>query len=361
MALNDIIILVIAIFAVIGGLDKILGNRFGLGKHFEEGFMAMGPLALAMIGIISLSPVIAQVLTPLIAPAYGLIGADPASFANTLLAIDMGGYNLAEEMGASADAALFSWVFLGTMMGPTIVFTIPVALGMIEKSDQPFFAKGILIGVMTVPVGCLIGGIVANLSIMMMLKNLIIPIVLSILIAIGLWRAPDQMTKGFIGFGKGVEGLAIIGLIAITFETLTDITLIPNMLPLSEGVLIVGKIAIFLAGAFPMVNFISTVFKRPLEKIGQVFGANRTAMSGWIASLAHSIPMFSVMKYMNSKGKVINVAFAVSGAFVFGSHLGFVAGIEKEMVLAMVVGKLIGGLSAVLIVLLIYRGDEIEA
>lgn len=143
MGINDIIIFIVAGFVCLGAIDKCLGNKLGFGERFTDGFKAMGPLALAMVGIISLAPVIASVLTPVIAPVYGLIGADPASFANTILAIDMGGYSLAQEMGETPDAALFSWVFLGTMMGVTIVFTIPVALGIIEKEDHPYFAKGV--------------------------------------------------------------------------------------------------------------------------------------------------------------------------------------------------------------------------
>lgn len=89
----------------------------------------------------------------------------------------MGGYALAGEMAKDAEAGLFSWVFLGTMMGPAIVFTIPVALGIIEKEDHPYFAKGILIGISTVPIGCFIGGLAAGFDIGLILKNLIIPIV----------------------------------------------------------------------------------------------------------------------------------------------------------------------------------------
>ena len=40
-----------------GALDRVFGNRFGIGKEFEEGILAMGSLALAMIGIISRAPV----------------------------------------------------------------------------------------------------------------------------------------------------------------------------------------------------------------------------------------------------------------------------------------------------------------
>ena len=56
----------------------------------------------------------------------------------------MGGYALAEEMAKSEDAGLFAWVFLGTMLGPTIAFSIPVALGMIEKLDSTQFLKIII-------------------------------------------------------------------------------------------------------------------------------------------------------------------------------------------------------------------------
>ena len=35
-----------------GGADRLLGNRFGLGEKFEEGFRLMGPIALSMVGII---------------------------------------------------------------------------------------------------------------------------------------------------------------------------------------------------------------------------------------------------------------------------------------------------------------------
>ena len=48
MGINDIIIYIMVIFMIIGGIDKILGNKFGYGEKFEEGFMAMGSLALAM-------------------------------------------------------------------------------------------------------------------------------------------------------------------------------------------------------------------------------------------------------------------------------------------------------------------------
>ena len=84
MAVYDIIIGILAAFAVLGALDRILGNRFGLGQTFEEGILAMGSLALAMVGIISLAPVLSGVLEPVVVPVYRVLGADPAMFAGTI-------------------------------------------------------------------------------------------------------------------------------------------------------------------------------------------------------------------------------------------------------------------------------------
>ena len=45
MGINDIIIYIMVAFAVLGAMDRIIGNRFGLGEKFEEGIQASGVLA----------------------------------------------------------------------------------------------------------------------------------------------------------------------------------------------------------------------------------------------------------------------------------------------------------------------------
>mgnify|MGYP002732526737 CR=1 FL=1 len=105
MSDHEILIAVMAAFAVLGAVDRIIGNRFGIGKEFEEGILAMGSLAMAMVGIIALAPVLANLLRPVIVPVYSFLGADPAMFAGTLLACDMGAGPLATELAGSAEAA----------------------------------------------------------------------------------------------------------------------------------------------------------------------------------------------------------------------------------------------------------------
>lgn len=355
MSINEIIMYIIALFLVIGAIDKCIGNKLGLGGQFEEGIMAMGSLALSMVGIICLAPVLATVLKPVVVPLYTALGADPAMFATTIIANDMGGFNLAMELAKTPEAGLFAGTILGAMMGPTIVFTIPVALGIIKKEDQQYLAQGVLCGIITIPIGCLVGGLIAGYDIMMIVKNLVPIVIFALLVIIGLWKIPNGMIKGFTIFGQGVVIVAIIGLALGAVEQLVGLTIVPGMAPIGEGIEVVGGIALTLAGAFCLVAFITKVFNKPLMKLGELLGMNEISAAGMVATLANSIPMFQMMKDMDPRGKVINVAFAVSASFVLGDHLGFTAGVAKEMIFPMIIGKFIGGITAVIVAMFLTK------
>ncbi|MGM0309138.1 ethanolamine utilization protein EutH [Enterococcus sp. AZ045] len=349
MSINEIIMYIMVLFMVIGGIDKCIGNKLGLGEQFEEGLMAMGSLALSMVGIITLAPVLATVLSPIVVPVYEFLGADPSMFATTLLANDMGGFALAQQMAHDPQAGLFAGAILGAMMGPTLVFTIPVALGIIEKEDQQYLATGVLSGIITIPLGLLAGGLVAGMPMSMILPNLLPIVIVAALIIVGLWLAPQGMIKGFNVFGKGVVIVAIAGLVIGAIQQLVDITLIPGIAPVTEGIEVVGDIALTLAGAFCLVAVITRVFNKPLMKSGKVLGMNEIAAAGMVATLANNIPMFQMLKDMDRRGKIINVAFAVSASFILGDHLGFTAGVAKEMIFPMMVGKIVGGITAIFV------------
>ena len=359
MSAHEVLIIIMAVFAALGALDRIFGNRFGLGKEFEEGIMAMGSLALAMVGIIALAPVLANLLRPVVVPVYAFLGADPAMFAGTILACDMGGAALAQEMTNDPEAALLGGVLNGSMLGATIVFTIPVALGILSEKDRPALAKGILAGIVTIPVGVLAGGLVAGFPLLKVLRNLIPVVLIAVLIALGLWKAEKAMIKGFGYFGKGVVAVITVGLIAAIIQSLTGFAILPGMAPIEDGFLTVGAIAIVLAGAFPLVFVITKLLRNPLMKLGRFLGINDTAAAGLIASLANSIATFGMVKDMDRRGKVVNIAFAVSAAFVFGDHMGFTAGFAPEMLPAMIVGKLAGGVSAVAVALWLTRKEPV--
>ena len=355
MSIHEILIIIMAGFALLGAVDRIIGNVFGLGEKFEEGIHAMGPLALAMVGTIALAPVLADLLKPVVVPVFTFLGADPAMFAGTILACDMGGGALAAQLTDNQEAALLGGVINGSMLGATVVFTIPVALGILQPEDRPALAKGILAGIVTIPLGILAGGLVAGFPILMVLRNLIPIVLIAGVIALGLWKAERFMIRAFDIFGKGIIIMITVGLAAAIIRGLTSYELLPGMAPIEDGFLTVGAIAIVLAGAFPLVSVLTRLLQKPLMAAGKLLHINDTAAGGLLATLANSIATFGMVKDMDARGKVVNIAFAVSAAFVFGDHLGFTAGFAPEMLPAMIVGKLVGGICAVAVALLLTR------
>jgi ethanolamine transporter len=361
MGISDIILYIMLIFMAVGGIDYFIGKKIGLGIKYEEGFMAMGALTMNMAGAVCIAPVLGQWLRPVLGPVFQLFGASPAMFATTILACDMGGYPLAMSLAGvdinnmalasqeAINAGNFAGLILGSMMGATIVFSIPVGLGLIDIKDRPFLAQGILIGLITIPLGCLAGGAVAGYGFLWMLRNLIPVIIFAVVVALGLFFAQKIMITIFLWFGRFIVAFLTIALVLAGIEGATGITIIKGMAPISEAFAIVGSIAVVLAGAFGLVYILTKYLGKPLGKMGELLGMNKDAAAGMVATLANNIAMFSILKNMDDRGKVINVAFSVSAAFVFGDHLGFVAGIDKSMILAVVVGKLVGGVTAVLV------------
>ncbi len=364
LSVNKVIVFIMMIFMLVGAIDKIRGNKLGYGEQFEEGFNAIGPLAIAMAGVVAAAPVLAIILKPIIVPIYSIFGADASMFATTLLACDMGGYPLAMQLAANESIGNFAGLILGTMMGPTIVFTIPVALSIIKKEDRPYLGSGILAGMITIPIGCIVGGLAMNMtqykiSMLTILQNLIPVIIIAGLIVVGLWIAPAKMINGFNHFGNAITILITIFTAIAVFEYQTgilfplfDIMAIPDadgIIPLESGLLTCGIIGITLIGAFPMVKWITKTFGTALSKIGGKLGINDQSCAGLVANLANNIAMFNIMGDMDPKGKLLNVAFAVSAAFVFGDHLGFTAGVNSEMIFPMILGKLVAGITALIL------------
>ena len=342
----------------------MMGNKKGYGEQWESGFLAMGDLAMAMAGVVAAAPVLALILRPIIGPIYTLVGADTSMFATTLLACDMGGYPLAMQLAADESIGNFAGLILGTMMGPTIVFTIPVALGIINEEDRGYLGAGTLAGMITIPIGCIAGGLVMNItpykiSIIRILVNLIPVIIVAGLIVAGLWFVPAKMINGFNVFGNWVTIVITFFTAIAVFEyqtgimfPLMSIMVTPDadgVIPLESGLLVCGQISITLIGAFPMVLWIQRTFKGPLSAVGKALGMNDQATTGMIANLANNIAMFNILADMDPKGKLLNCAFAVSAAFVFGDHLGFCAGANKEMIFPMIVGKLVAGITAIMV------------
>jgi ethanolamine transporter len=285
---------------------------------------------------------------------------DPSIFPAAFLAMDMGGYQMAAKVALTNEMGLFSGVIIASTLGATISFSIPIALGMLSKEDEKYFSKGVMVGIISIPIGCLAGGFWQKLNFSILLWNLVPIFVFAIVLVIGLLKAPKVLMKGFNVFGKLIMGLSVIGLLLQGIDSIFGVTLISGLAPLSEATVIVSKIAFVLGGAYPMLALINRIFKSSFEKIGEKFGINSVSVAGILGNLASNLLIFGTYKEMNPKGKIICTAFGVSGAFVFGGQFGFVSGIAPEMLGAFIISKLTAGTISIVLAAWLYEREAKE-
>lgn len=354
-------IYIIIFFSILAGIDYILENRYQLGIKFEEGFLSMGGMALSIIGIYTISPVISRVLTPLLNPLSKLINADPSVFISSILAVDLGGYLTSIEITNSTIVGEFNGIILASMLGTTISFTIPVALKLIKGEDFKYFSKGILAGVVTVPIGMIVSGLIMKVPLIDLFFNLLPVVIFSLIIIIGMVNFFESVLKVFVFMGKFILTLSTFGLLLSILDFMFGIQILQGMLPFEEAIVVVGKIAIILSGAYPLIYFVSVKLQRVFKKISLKYDLDEYSILGLASSTVNNVPMMGVYNKMNWKGKIINAAFSVSGAFVFGGQLGYVSTVSRENVNAFIIGKLVSGIAAIILaVVLINRESEIE-
>ncbi len=357
------------VFAVLGIADRLfLKDKLGLGPEFVKGMEMIGPLCLAIVGIICLVPEISWVIEHSLTPLYQRMGLDPSMAVTMILAVDMGGFQLAKSVALNDVIGSWSGIVYGSMMGATIVFSIPVGLSAIEKKDVGAFSKGILYGIAAIPVGTFFGGLIMGIPALTVLKNLMIPVAFSVIIIICLSLFPKGTTNAFKAFSVAVNAAAMIGL---ALAMIKDLILVPlsdmgilhmdsmpffRLLgPTAEGINVAGMIGLVLSGALPFVLCLQKWLKKPLMRLGNKTGLTEAGITGFLLSAANNMAMFATFSKMREKEQILNTAFAVCAAFVIGDHLAFAAANAPETIAPMMAAKLISGVVAVIIALVFYK------
>ena len=358
--MNRIIMALIALSAVLGGLDKILGNRFGLGKWFDEGFSLIGPMLAGMTGILCLTPVLAGILQASAAPLMLKLGLDPSILAG-ILPIDMGGYQLALGMAADPRIGKFSAVILTSTFGCTLVFSIPVGFGMMKESNRRSFMLGIMYGLIFLPVPVLIGGLLSGLGFMQTICQSLPVLIPAFLLAVGIRTIPEKLIRIFMIFAPVIRALSVIGILAALTEYLTGITLIPGLMDLREALQNAALCGILLIGCMPFAEILNRILHRPLHNLGTRIGIRDQGITGMLLTLVSVIAALGLMHEMEEKDVTLNAAFLVSAAAVFGPHLSVCAANAPELAGAMVGAKLLGGFCAAAFTVFLLRRKESPA
>src|SRR5262249_1108654 len=238
-----VVISVVMFCAGLGALASLFDAESGLGKEFLDGLHAIGHIFVPVAGIMASIPSLSRCISALAGPTFSAIGADPAMAATSLIAVDMGGYQLADRLAASRESWTMAMI-AGYMAGATIVFSIPVGLKLLDKRDHKYMALGIMSGLLSIPIGILVScvalillhpqirGVVSTNAAAHYTLQLTLPaLFLNLsplagfvgLLAVGLGLFPEAMIKGFFVFGKAMNALFTLVFFSSTIEYFTAI------------------------------------------------------------------------------------------------------------------------------------------
>lgn len=343
MTVNQIVMYVLAFGAALGGIDHLLGNRWGYGEKFESGFRMMGTVALAMAGIISLSPVLSVLLGWTVGPLCELLHLDPAIF-GTVLSTDMGGYQLSVELAKDPRFGQLCAFIISSIFGCTVVYSIPVGLGFIKEEDRPYFTKGILLGLVAMPAAIIVACLMLKMNLGYTLWNCLPVFLLSLGLGIGVIKKPDTMIRGFQGFAKLIRKLAILGLMLGAVSHLSGFTLLPKLMPLKESMQIIISLSIAMLGSMPLSELIQRIMRVPFQKINEKIGINGAGTTSLLLCMFGATPALALLPSMNRRGQIVISACMVSLINTFGAHFVLANSYAPEIVPTMIASKIVGAL-----------------
>ena len=382
---GTVVVYIIMACAVAGAIASAIKPESELGQQFVAGVDSIGPIFLPVAGIMASAPYLTAFVEGVFGPAYGALGADPAMAATTFIAVDMGGYQLADALAQTRESWIMA-MMTGYMAGATIVFTVPVALKMLEKRDRKYLALGVMSGLLAIPIGVFVASAVIAVSHPIIREvvstnadatyqlaltwaqigvNLVPLIIICVALALGLKFKPDAMIKGFIVFGRVMEGALKIVFVLVVVEYFTGLfTTVFGSFGFDPIIADEDDMfrALETAGAIGMM-LIRKYLAKPLAKIGGAVGLSSDATAGLLAGSANVLALLSMVKYLKARDKVICMAFAVCCAFLFGDHLSFTANFQPSLIVPVLLGKLAAGICAIVFahLLAVKKAEELEA
>lgn len=179
----------------------------------------------------------------------------------------------------------YAGLVVSSIFGCTLVFTVPVGMGLIQRDDRPFFARGVMLGLATMPAGLVVGGLLCGLTVLECL-----------------W-----------------QNLPVFLLAALLFVGL------------------------------PMAELLHRILTRPFAWLGERLGMKPQSLTGMLVGLVSALPTLSMYKDMDERGKVAAGAFLVSGTSLLAAHMAFTLSAEPDMLLPVICAKLSGAVTAVVL------------
>lgn len=345
------LLLLLLVFFIMGIIDKMCGGHWGFARGVDRGLSQMGILAMSMLGFYCIGVTCIRNHLDWISAISSHLPMDLSLVSGMLLAPDMGGFPLSMEMAADTRLGLFSGMLLSSGLGCLLSFQLPIALTMIDKEDVSVMMEGMIPGLLAVPLGLIVGGLCLGLSPVTLLIQMLPVLVLCLLMAVGFWKFYPQMARILTVFGKGIRILGMLLFVLVMIGLFYEPFQIAEDALVYEGFLVVAKITVIVCGALSLSELLMRFCRPFLKKTAIAFNTNEASVMGLLVSITSGVAMLPMYTGMDEKGKRLNSAFSVMGAYVLGGQMAYIAGVTTGYNLWIyILAKLLGGLVALALV-----------
>lgn len=354
----EILLIILAFFAMIGLMDDLLGNRIGVADQFAQGIASMGSLAIPYSGFYCIGIAFIQRYADVIAGVTAGMSFDPSLVIGCILCADTGGLPVALQISKTLELGIFTGALVGGSMGLTLGFQMPIFMSTVKKEHMTLFMQGIGYGLITLPSGLLIGGSLLGLPLSTLLINTAPVAVLCIILLLGFRYKLQSSIRIMIKFGNI---LRIVGHILFSLVVLG--VFVPSMAlfdpALTKDILfVVLRTTVVTTGGLVMSSLVIRHCQKPLSVLTRLLKVNTYSIIGILISCVSGVAMLPYVPRMDRRGLVMNAAFAFCGAYIIGGQMAFVScTIPGEYMPAYIVNKLVSGIVAAAVALRLVKPE----
>jgi len=340
----NLLVLIFSFFCILGLIDLVIG-RLGLAEYVNTAVFSMSATILPYIGICCAGAVFIGKLTEVLSVSQSYL---PAVIIGSLLSPDLGGFKICQKIAPEKEWFFFCGLILSGCVGQFISFQLPI-FGAAIKDSRDILIQGFIAGIIAAPVGILVGGLALGIPFTGIIFHCLPIWVICALMTLGFLKMPSLTKRILQMFGNILQNLCIL----LFAATIVLLQIDPSIVlkDLADCMVTFIKMLVIVIGG----TILSALIQRYLKAdfLMKIVHLDPFSFSGMLLNSISSIAMSPLWTQMSTRGKRINAAFAVSGAYILGGQLTFAMAAEDGRVLfAYFAAKIAAGILSVIIAVL---------
>ena len=354
-------------FAVLAFIDKAADLKLGLGEAADTGMRTMGSTTAAVLGASSVGAAFISSHAGGVESLAGILPFDPSMLMGASLCPEMGAFSLSSGMTDDYVLAVFNGIVLAGLLGQVISFQFPVFMAALDRKDHGIVIRGFIIGLMMIPLGLTAAAVMLRMSARMFAAELIPVLVICVLLGLGMLRFQKRTVKIVGGFAKLIQIIIYLLLIIAVIGVFIPLLAYADDRLVEDALMVILQCTVIICGALALSAVLIRIFRRQLNAAASKIGVNEVSVIAFVLNCMNSLAVLPLYSKMDEKGKFMNAAFSVSGAYVFGGQMGFVASaVDSSYYLVIyIVVKLLCGFTSMVTAYKIYpklalRSDQMR-